>query len=800
MADSSTYTPETIQRRYAMAQALLADPKQPVRHWAQGLDELAKGALGGYQINKTENLERQSRADANSQIAAALGLPAPAPVANEPSGFEKIAALFQPNKPDAAPMDISAPSRAPAMRSNVTGLPPDMAAPTPPTDIPSRIVNAESGGNPTATNPNSSAAGAGQFINSTWLDTIKKANPQLAAGKSDTELLALRSNPALSKDMTAAYAASNGEHLKNNGLDVTPGSTYLAHFAGPAGATAILKADPSTPVGAIVGQQAVIANPFLKNMTAGDLRAWADKKMGGSPMAFAGQPTAANPLAQPPTPSIDGPSPLDNAPYPSGPVGAPQPPMQPIDGPSPLDTAQYPAGPVDAPSVPDNAVLPPNAQPIQAPTQPQEPPPGIMGSQGLSGGDAATSAAPPQPAPPSAAPAGLGNNPNAAKIAALLTNPWIDPSVKTQVLTQLNPSYGFQTTGDGTILRTNPKTGTVEPIYQSNKPTFVPNASHDQYGNPVGGFVDATNQSIKLIGPNGQPIQPQAPNSGASPAGVTGADGQPLTGDSFLKSLNDVGKAETVKGIAEGRIPYPSGFIMKTPYGQWLTQAVGQYEPGIDATKIGERATFNKQLGSAAPASVGGQKTLMGTSLGHLSEVAEAAADLNNSNGLGSADLGHIYNAASNRTTENSAKVNKLNETVDRFSGEVGKLYSGSSGGGVAERDQTRSRFGGNQTPAELAAGLEASRDLIKSKLAALENQQDQVFGPDYKRRIDFLGQNGRDALTKIDAAITKLKGNRPDTTTPPATQTAPQAQAEKTINGKTYYKFGPNPTDWTEK
>lgn len=72
MADSSTYTPETLQRRYAMAQALLADPKKPITHWAEGLNELAKGALGGYQMGNAERLEAKQREDLKSQI---MGLP-----------------------------------------------------------------------------------------------------------------------------------------------------------------------------------------------------------------------------------------------------------------------------------------------------------------------------------------------------------------------------------------------------------------------------------------------------------------------------------------------------------------------------------------------------------------------------------------------------------------------------------------------------------------------------------------------------------------------------------------------------
>jgi hypothetical protein len=165
----------------------------------------------------------------------------------------------------------------------------------------------------------------------------------------------------------------------------------------------------------------------------------------------------------------------------------------------------------------------------------------------------------------------------------------------------------------------------------------------------------------------------------------------------------------------------------------------------------------------------------MGTSLGHLGEVADAAAELNNVNGLGLAPLAHLTNAVRTLTTDQSAKATKLTETVDRFSGEVGKLYSGSAGGGVGEREQTRGRFGSSQSPAELASALEASRDLIKSKLDALENQQDQIFGPNSKNKVDFLGNNGRAALAKIDNAISKLRGQSPSGDTPSPTAINPK-------------------------
>lgn len=159
--------------------------------------------------------------------------------------------------------------------------------------ITDQIIAAESGGNPFARNPRSSATGPGQFINSTWLNLVSKYRPDLAAGKSSEEILALRTDPVLSKAMVDAYSSENGKFLSGAGFEVNPGNTYLAHFAGPQGAVNLLRADPTAHAGTILGDAVVKANPFLANMSAGDLIAWAGSKVGtGSPPVA---PTTAAP-------------------------------------------------------------------------------------------------------------------------------------------------------------------------------------------------------------------------------------------------------------------------------------------------------------------------------------------------------------------------------------------------------------------------------------------------------------------------------------------------------------------------
>ena len=77
--------------------------------------------------------------------------------------------------------------------------------------------------------------------------------------------------------------------LKKRGLPITPGSLYLAHFAGSAGAVKLLSSPDDADAASLMAaadatrrttrEKLVNANPFLKVLTVGDVKRWADSKM-----------------------------------------------------------------------------------------------------------------------------------------------------------------------------------------------------------------------------------------------------------------------------------------------------------------------------------------------------------------------------------------------------------------------------------------------------------------------------------------------------------------------------------------
>jgi len=147
----------------------------------------------------------------------------------------------------------------------------------------------ESRNNPRAQNPNSSAGGLYQFINSTWGNTLRRMDPEQYGGYSDRQLRGLKTDP---NAVDVQHAAAN-YHLTNEiaprleraGVPLTPGSAYLSWFQGPGGAVRAYTAPDDATVSEIF-PRTVSANANMRfngkpyaQWTMADLRQWADTKM-----------------------------------------------------------------------------------------------------------------------------------------------------------------------------------------------------------------------------------------------------------------------------------------------------------------------------------------------------------------------------------------------------------------------------------------------------------------------------------------------------------------------------------------
>lgn len=144
-----------------------------------------------------------------------------------------------------------------------------------------RIISVESGGDAGAKNPLSSASGLGQFISGTWMRMIRSYRPDLASSMNESDILALRFEPTIAREMLYHFAAENEADLKRAGLQATAGNLYLAHFLGSGGAVAVLRSAPDEPLENVVGYDVIAANRFLTGHDAGWIIDWSARKMTG---------------------------------------------------------------------------------------------------------------------------------------------------------------------------------------------------------------------------------------------------------------------------------------------------------------------------------------------------------------------------------------------------------------------------------------------------------------------------------------------------------------------------------------
>lgn len=118
-----------------------------------------------------------------------------------------------------------------------------------------------------AKSPYSSASGLFQFIDSTWLSTLKTYGPQYGLGdvaerifttrngrhyvpnrKERKKILAMRHDPYVAALMAGAYTNRNRDYLVSR-LDrnPTPGELYMAHFLGAADAVKLIELSQTRP-------------------------------------------------------------------------------------------------------------------------------------------------------------------------------------------------------------------------------------------------------------------------------------------------------------------------------------------------------------------------------------------------------------------------------------------------------------------------------------------------------------------------------------------------------------------------
>lgn len=185
-----------------------------------------------------------------------------------------------------------------------------------------KTAGRESSFNPRAQASTSSAAGLFQFVDQTWLSTLKQHGSKhgyaryadlisrgsdgryrVAGGEARRAVMDLKLDPHAASLMAGEMAADHAAYLKGRvGRSPTSGELYVAHFLGPAGSAKLIQAAESQPgtSAASLFPDAARANKAIfyragRPATVGEVYANLTRAGGGSVAADRPAPSTAEP-------------------------------------------------------------------------------------------------------------------------------------------------------------------------------------------------------------------------------------------------------------------------------------------------------------------------------------------------------------------------------------------------------------------------------------------------------------------------------------------------------------------------
>lgn len=284
------------------------------------------------------------------------------------------------------------------------------------------------------------------------------------------------------------------------------------------------------------------------------------------------------------------------------------------------------------------------------------------------------------------------------------------------------------------------------------------------------------------------------PNTGGGAAlPVKAADPNGAHGDAYLGSI-DPSQATMVKALSEGRMAFPTGTALKSPYWQQMLQDVAQYDPSFDAVNYNARAGTRKAFTSGKEAQT---INALNTVAEHLGLVSDDAAALNNTRFQ---LWNRIKNSAAEATGDPS--ISRFNTARKAAADEVAKVWR-ASGGSMADIEENMKNLDAAQSPEQLNAAIGTLTQLIHGKISALQDQYKTGMGTtaDPNRLVSPQAQAAFDktlARDGVDRTAFDRDAGAPGHAAVPA---APQPSGYHvgqvvTVGGKQYRVTGGDPAD----
>lgn len=233
---------------------------------------------------------------------------------------------------------------------------------------------------------------------------------------------------------------------------------------------------------------------------------------------------------------------------------------------------------------------------------------------------------------------------------------------------------------------------------------------------------------------------------------------QNATGANALSGIPPA-MADQVKALAEGRMAFPSGFALKSPYWQQMLQMVSQYDPSFDAINYNTRAATRKDFTSGKSAE---NIKSLNTAIGHLATLQQKFDALGNTDYPTYNTIGNWLGAKSGNEKIQSA-VGGFDTAKLSVSGEMAKVFR-SVGMSQQEIEHWMDRLSSSQSPADFKSTIKTAADLMQGRLDAIGDQYSKGMGtmkqgldllsPDAKKTFENLRNSGGSGATSTSVTL----------------------------------------------
>ncbi len=233
-------------------------------------------------------------------------------------------------------------------------------------------------------------------------------------------------------------------------------------------------------------------------------------------------------------------------------------------------------------------------------------------------------------------------------------------------------------------------------------------------------------------------------------------------GDDYLKAINPI-QAQEVKALAEGRMQFPAGAALRSPYWQGLLRDVGQFDPSFDAVNYNARAATRKDFTSGKSAQ---NITSFNTAIGHIGRLADSAEKLSNRSFP-------AWNSLANLASSQVGKpeVNNFNVAKQAVLDELTRSFRG-SGGSQTEINEWSKRLDASQSPEQLRGAVKEAVGLLRSRIDAVGEQYQRGMGTT-KDPVELLSPEAQKTLARLEGRAAPGDGGSSAAAKPSAPQAA---------------------------